>query len=60
MTYAGDALRDILLSGYAPELGQNCAIMVGGGLFCLLVASGIFHWRRMRGLRRAEEAGTCA
>lgn len=56
MTYAGDALRDILLSGTAPELAMNCAVMLCGGLACLLLASAIFHWRRLRGLRRAEEA----
>ena len=31
MTYAGDALRDIMLSGYAPELAGNIIIMTGGG-----------------------------
>ena len=56
MTYAGDALRDILLSGAAPELAGNCAVMVLGGLFCLVAASAVFHWRRLRGMRAGEGA----
>ena len=51
---AGDALRDILLSGRAPTLAGNCAVMVLGGFACLALASAIFHWRRLRGQRAAE------
>ena len=55
MTYAGDALRDIMLSGYAPDLMRNVSIMLAAAVGCFLVAWGIFHWRRLRGFRHAEE-----
>ena len=51
MTYAGDALRDIMLSGYAPDLARNVTIMLAAAVGCFLVAWGIFHWRRLRGCR---------
>ena len=51
MTYAGDALRDIMLSGYAPDLARNVTIMLAAAVGCFLVAWGIFHWRRLRGFR---------
>ena len=52
MTYAGDALRDIMLSGYAPELAGNIAVMIGGALLCALLAGVVFHWRRLHSWRK--------
>ena len=46
MTYGGDTLRDILLSGTAPALYKNCLVMLLGGLGCQLVASLLFYLRR--------------
>ncbi len=60
MTYAGDALRDIMLSGYAPDLARNVTIMLAAAVGCFLVAWGVFHWRRMRGFRRAAAQGEVA
>ena len=52
MTYAGIALRDITLTGYCPELFQNCAVMVGAGALCYALATGIFDFRRKRGFKK--------
>lgn len=60
MTYAGDALRDIMLSGYAPDLARNVTIMLAAAVGCFLVAWGIFHWRRLRGFRQAAALGEVA
>ena len=46
MTYGGDTLRDILLSGTAPALYKNCLVMLLGGFGCQLVASLLFYLRR--------------
>lgn len=45
MTYAGDTLRDILLSGSSPDLWRNVRIMFFGGLGCQILAATIFALR---------------
>ena len=60
MTYAGIALRDITLSGYCPELFTNCAVMVGAGIFCYVLATVIFDFRRKRSLRKIEAGEVAA
>lgn len=52
MTYAGDNLRDILLSGYAPTLWTDCAKMLLGGCITGSIALGIFSLRRKKALRK--------
>jgi len=49
MTYAGDALRDIMLSGYAPDLTRNVGIML---LFFII--GGWQYSRRLRRLRTSS------
>lgn len=56
MTYGGDTLRDILLMGYAPSLAGNCLKMLLGGLFCGLLAWGVFCLRRHFCWRKAGKA----
>lgn len=60
MTYAGDALRDITLSGFAPDLVSNCRFMVLAGLVCFVIATAIFDFRRRRGLRKAAAGEVAA
>ena len=38
ITYAGDNLRDILLTGYAPNLWSDCRTMIFGGAAAFLSA----------------------
>lgn len=45
MTYAGDTLRDILLSGSSPDLWRNVRIMFFGGLGGQILAAAIFALR---------------
>lgn len=55
MTYAGDALRDVMLSGYAPELSVNCLVMTAFGIGFGGLATCIFHIRRRKGFVEQEE-----
>jgi ABC-2 type transport system permease protein len=63
MTRAGDNLRDILLSGYAPTLWGDCGAMIIGGVISTATAVGIFSFRRHFGglrsiLHRMKKGGT--
>lgn len=60
MTYVGDALRDVTLSGYAPDLAVNCRTMILAGLGCFLVATLIFDFRRKRAFHQAETGEAAA
>ena len=52
MTYVADALRDVMLMGYAPALRENIAIMLLAGLGTGAAAACVFSWRRGGGLGR--------
>ncbi len=54
ITYAGDNLRDILLAGYAPALGQDCGYMLLGGCIATALGGILFSLRRSYGFRKGE------
>ena len=55
MTYASDTLRDILLTGHAPNLLSDCGSMLLGGLIGICVALTIFFLRLSKGGASAEK-----
>ncbi len=57
LTYAGDMLRDLLLTGSTAGLGENIGIMAGAGLGCFLVAGLLLRLRLRRGFYAGDLAG---
>ena len=56
MRHAADYVRDILLSGYAPQLASQCLQLLGIGLFCFFLGIVGFMLRRRYGTRKMIHA----